>query len=130
MVLTAQNSEIVLGTIKDRSSAERWISETFLAVRLHRNPQHYRLQTDSRVGSTEEQLNTICKQSIDELIANNLIVQQSRLLATESGDAMSRYYVRFDTMKLLVALQEKAKISEIVRDLSASHKYKLFIYPK
>lgn len=36
------------------------------------------------------------------------------VVSTEYGNAMARYYVPFETMKLLIALKNKAKISEIV----------------
>ena len=33
---------------------------------------------------------------------------------TEFGDAMARYYVKFETMKVLLSLEPKSKLSEIV----------------
>jgi ATP-dependent DNA helicase HFM1/MER3 len=44
----------------------------------------------------------------------NLITDSGSFTCTEFGDAMARYYVQFDTMKIFMGLQPKAQISEIV----------------
>jgi ATP-dependent DNA helicase HFM1/MER3 len=48
-----------------------------------------------------------------------LITKTTRLRSTEFGDAMAKYYVSFDTMKLFMSLPPKAKLSEIVSHPSA-----------
>jgi len=37
-----------------------------------------------------------------------------RFKSTEFGDAMARYYVKFDTMRILLSLEQKSKMSELV----------------
>lgn len=37
-----------------------------------------------------------------------------KIECTEFGDAMARYYVRFETMKIILSLEQKSKMSEIV----------------
>ena len=41
-------------------------------------------------------------------------VTDAKIKCTEFGDAMARYYIRFGTMKVLLSLESKSKMSEIV----------------
>lgn len=108
------NSEICLGTIFDQESAKRWLSSTFMFVRLKANPQHYRLDGDTGSDSLDERLEQICDQAIGLLINHDLVTDGPRLKATEYAHAMARYYVSFESMKVLMSLPPGAKISEIV----------------
>lgn len=105
---------MVLGTITDSFSANSWISRTFLSVRLGRNPDYYRLDNHSRGLSARAHLERICRAGIKSLQETGLVSGGNKLLPRESGEAMARYYVHFDTMKTFLGLPAKAKISEIV----------------
>ena len=48
------------------------------------------------------------------LAEEGLITQGEDFKSTEFGDAMARYYLQFDTMKVFLGLPQRAKISEIV----------------
>lgn len=108
------NAEIGLGTISDACSARRWLTGTFLYVRMKRNPDHYRLEGHVGGRDLDERLDHFCKMGIEELQEHRLVTEDSRLKATVFGEAMARYYVNFDTMKTFMALGERAKISDIV----------------
>jgi ATP-dependent DNA helicase HFM1/MER3 len=108
------NAEIGLGTVHDIPSAKRWLASTFLFVRLRRNPTYYQLKENIQSSSEDELLERICEKDINLLRESNLISKQGRLKSTEFGDAMARYYVKFNTMKLIMALPPKAQPSEIV----------------
>ena len=110
----SENAEIGLGTVTDVNSAKRWLAGTFLYVRLKQNPKHYKLDGDTRSSSLEERLEIICARDIQLLQETELISMEGRLKSTHFGDAMARYYVKFETMKVFLSLQQKAKISEIV----------------
>ena len=109
-----QNAEIGLGTIFNNHTACAWLESTFLFVRLSKNPQHYKIEGDAPTGSLQERARLICSRDIDRLLQYDLASGERNIRPTEYGIAMSRYYVRFETMKLVMGLQEKAKISEIV----------------
>jgi ATP-dependent DNA helicase HFM1/MER3 len=64
-----------------------------------------------------EILDTLCEQNLKKLHEYYLITGAGarNVMSTEYSNAMARYYVPFETMKLFMALKSKAKISEIVR---------------
>ena len=86
-------------------------------VRLKANPDHYKIDDDARGHNLDERLEWICTKGIGLLVEHDLVKSNTHLRATEFGDAMARYYVAFETMKTLLALPPKAKVSEIVSQL-------------
>jgi ATP-dependent DNA helicase HFM1/MER3 len=110
------NAEIGLGTVNDLQSAKRWLVGTFLYVRLGRNPDHYKIDEAGRRKDINDWLEHICKKDISLLEQTELIEPNAsgRLRCTVFGDAMAKYYVKFETMKLLLSLPPKAKMSEMV----------------
>lgn len=108
------NAEIGLGTIPSLQAAKKWLSGTFMYVRLKDNPDHYKIEGDTAGRNLDERLEKICTRNVELLEEQDLITTGSRLRTTEFGDAMARYYVDFETMKVFLALPPKAKISEIV----------------
>jgi ATP-dependent DNA helicase HFM1/MER3 len=108
------NAEIGLGTIRDLLSARKWLTSTFLYVRMKHNPTYYKLDGARSGQSVDEQLDDICSRDIKLLCDNNLTMGQELLRCTEFGHAMARYYVHFHSMRILMGLQSKASISEIV----------------
>lgn len=118
------NAEIGLGTITSASSAKKWLTGTFLFVRLKDNPDHYKLDGDASGGNLEERLEVICDKGIALLEENDLVTATPKLHCTEFGNAMSRYYVQFDTMKLIMALPTGARVSEILSTISQAAEFK------
>lgn len=109
------NAEIGLGTIYDHHSARKWLKGTFLYVRLQQNPKHYKLEDSKSGQSLELQVDNICFRCITLLRNNGLTLGQEYLRSTEFGHAMARYYVQFETMKIIMGLQSKCSPSDIVR---------------
>lgn len=107
------NAEIGLGTVTDMKSAIRWLAGTFLFIRLRRNPTHYKLKEGASAHDEDEMLWQICEKDI-KLLQETGLVSMEQLRSTQFGDAMARYYVRFETMKGLLSLKPKATISQIV----------------
>ena len=115
------NAEIGLGMIYDRDSAYRWLSGTFLAVRLQKNPSHYKLDSESPTRDLQKSIRHICQRDISLLLDHGLVDDtrgNDRLHCTVFGEAMSRYYVKFETMKVFLGLEPRAKTSDIVSDRS------------
>src|SRR2546423_610037 len=119
------NAEIGLGTVTDVESAKRWLSGTFLSIRLKQNPSHYKLG-ESISGSTDinSQLEHICKRDIQLLKDAELIQDVGHLQCTEYGDAMSRYCVKFATMQIFLGLGPKSRISDILSAIAQAEEFK------
>ena len=109
-----QNAEIALGTVHDLYTAKRWLTGTFLYVRLAQNPDHYKLDTNLSASTLDDKVEQICKRDIELLQQTGLLTFGSRLKCTEEGEAMARYCVMFNSMKVILSLPPKAKISELV----------------
>ena len=109
------NAEIGLGTVTNLETAKKWLSGTFLFVRLGKNPKHYKLDGDSGQGTLESRMDQICARDIGLLEDASMVKPGDELSCTAFGDAMARYYVKFETMKAVVGLPPAAKLSQMVR---------------
>ncbi|OJD15928.1 hypothetical protein AJ78_03871 [Emergomyces pasteurianus Ep9510] len=118
------NAEIGLGTVTDVQSAERWLAGTFYFIRLRKNPAHYKLKEGADRADEEEMLKEICEENIKRLQEISLITTEEPLKSTEFGDAMARYYIKFETMKLFLSLPPKAKISEILSVIAQADEFR------
>lgn len=107
------NAEIGLGNVSDLESATKWLAGTFLFVRLRRNPTHYKLKEGASQADEDELLRQICEKDI-KLLQDCDLVEKEDLRSTQFGDAMARYYIRFETMKTLLSLKPQATVSQIV----------------
>ncbi|TVY48471.1 ATP-dependent DNA helicase [Lachnellula occidentalis] len=111
------NSEIGLGTVNSLYKAKTWLSGTFLAVRMKQNPSYYNIDGIPPGGDTDKRLEQVCERDIILLQDNELITSGDRINCTEYGEAMSRYMVQFETMKLLLSIPKHAKTEEILHIL-------------
>ncbi|EEP80555.1 conserved hypothetical protein [Uncinocarpus reesii 1704] len=118
------NAEIGLGTVTDLESATRWLSGTFFFTRLQKNPTYYKLKEGCDRTDEEELMRQICDKDIKLLQECILVTPQFPLRSTEFGDAMARYYVKFETMKLFLALPPKAKMSEILSAIAQADEFR------
>lgn len=107
------NAEIGLGNVTNVESAMRWLAGTFLFVRLRRNPTHYKLKEDADENDEDEMLRRICEKDI-KLLQDCSLISSENLRSTPFGDSMARYYVRFETMKILLTLKPQATMSQMV----------------
>ncbi|EXJ81563.1 hypothetical protein A1O1_07627 [Capronia coronata CBS 617.96] len=118
------NAEIGLGTVRDLDTAKQWLAGTFMYVRVMKNPSHYKLREGVDHDSEDELLELLCEQNISLLRDAGFINQDPRLTSTAYGEAMARYCVSFDTMKLFVGLPPKAKTSEILSVLTQAREFR------
>ncbi|KAI7636488.1 P-loop containing nucleoside triphosphate hydrolase protein, partial [Hortaea werneckii] len=118
------NAEIGLGTVTSVCSAKKWLTGTFLYVRLTENPEHYKLDSDAPGCDLDERLENICRKAISQLEHYDLVRADEKLQCTEFGDAMARYYLQFDTMKVFLSLPPQAKISEILSVISQAAEFR------
>ncbi|KAK6199129.1 hypothetical protein LQW54_010048 [Pestalotiopsis sp. IQ-011] len=116
------NSEIGLGTIKNLDTAKKWLSGTFLFVRMRQAPQHYLSEmpeTDKLNRSKPEVLiQAWCERDIEQLQTFNLITRTEPLSCTQYGTAMARYMIPFDTMKELLDIPIGSNVEELLISLS------------
>ncbi|QSS51070.1 helicase family member [Histoplasma capsulatum var. duboisii H88] len=117
------NSEIGLGTVTDVESATRWLAGTFFFIRLRKNPARYKLKEAANRSDEEEMLKEICEENIRRLQECSLITSEEPLRSTEFGDAMARYYIKFETMRLFLSLPPKAKMSEILSVIAQADEF-------
>ncbi|TVY57869.1 ATP-dependent DNA helicase MER3 [Lachnellula cervina] len=111
------NSEIGLGTVNSLYKAKTWLSGTFLAVRMRQNPNYYNIDGIPPGQDTDKRLEQVCERDIKLLQDSELITSGGRISCTEYGEAMSRYMVQFETMKLLLSIPKHAKTEEILHIL-------------
>lgn len=118
------NAEIGLGTVTNVSSAKKWLTGTFLYVRLKENPEHYKIEGDLPGLDLDERLENICAKGLAALQEHDLVRGPIQLQCTEFGHSMARYYVKLETMKRFLGLPPKAKISEILSALCMAAEFK------
>lgn len=99
-------SEIVLGTITSEAVARKWIDSTYLHVRLQKNPENYGLKKNCPPALKEAAVANWCSKSIEILVKHKLLehTRENKLVATETGRAMARHYLCFNTMACLTTL--------------------------
>ncbi|KAF9516347.1 hypothetical protein BS47DRAFT_677419 [Hydnum rufescens UP504] len=122
-------SEICLGTISDIRTAKTWLRNSFLFQRLQRNPSHYSSLGDKTMEETwQERLDQLVTNSIltlnkAELISmqdNSRIDDASSFSITDYGEIMTRYYIRFSTMRMIKALPEDAGLKSLLETICQS----------
>jgi ATP-dependent DNA helicase HFM1/MER3 len=111
------NAEIGLGTVFDADSAKRWLAGTFLSVRFQKSPAHYQLKQGLATDKDSTSLVAVCDKDLALLQSSNLVSNRVQLKCTELGDAMARYCVKLETMKIFAGLPPKAQMSEIVSEV-------------
>jgi ATP-dependent DNA helicase HFM1/MER3 len=82
-------------------------------VRLRRNPTYYKLKEGASQEDEDQLLRQICEKDI-KLLQECGLVENEKLCSTPFGDAMARYYIRFETIKKLLSLKTQADLPQIV----------------
>lgn len=110
------NAEISLGAITNLETAKKWLERSFLYIRLKKNASNYRFDDENaqEAGDVDRRITGICKRDLAALTSTKLVTDDGALSSTEFGEAMTRYCVRFKTMKLFLKLPERAKMSDVV----------------
>lgn len=122
------NSEIGLETIRDMDEAKTWMKGTFFYRRLLKNPAKYDVSgTQTHVARSLDKkaldlkIQKICDTDMANLEESGMITSSiagdGRYIyrATDIGQAMSKYMIRFTTMKKLLQIPQSADSKQIVR---------------
>jgi ATP-dependent DNA helicase HFM1/MER3 len=113
------NAEIVLETITNTKSAIEWLKSTFLAIRLSKNPEYYKILNSRETRSVQQLLESLVSQTVDTLSKYKLIRAISgRLEKSNLGETMAKFYLKLNAMKEIVAMKLPASIKSIIETIS------------
>jgi len=63
----------------------------------------------------DHQLDEICEKDLNLLLDTSLIMRNNnQYKSTEYGIAMAAYYIKFGSMKIIMLIKQKARVSGIV----------------
>ncbi|XP_010528238.1 PREDICTED: DExH-box ATP-dependent RNA helicase DExH17 isoform X2 [Tarenaya hassleriana] len=98
-------AEIVQLTISDITRAIEWMKCSYLYVRMKKNPENYAIRKGIPKDRVEKHLQEVCVQKISELSRYQMIWTDSDgfvLKPQEPGRLMTKYYLKFNTMKYIM----------------------------
>ncbi|KAF0975097.1 hypothetical protein FDP41_005850 [Naegleria fowleri] len=94
------NAEICLNSVRNITEAIFWVKSTFLYVRIQKNPEYYGLEKSNNL---DEKIEEILKKRIEELCEKELlVVNDGSVSSTPFGQVMSRLYIQYKTMCMLL----------------------------
>ncbi|OIV97201.1 hypothetical protein TanjilG_28952 [Lupinus angustifolius] len=112
-------AEIVQLTVSDISKAIEWIQYSYLYVRMKRqNPEHYTIKKGISGGRLEKHVQEICVQKVNELSQHQMVwIDEDGFLLRPlyPGRLMTKYYLRFDTMKKIMQTPENCSLEDGLR---------------
>ncbi|XP_021769181.1 DExH-box ATP-dependent RNA helicase DExH17-like [Chenopodium quinoa] len=108
-------AEIVQLTIPDITRAIEWIKCSYLYVRMKKNPETYAIQKGISRDRIESHMQDICVKKVNELSRNQLIWTDEDgflLKPLEPGRLMTKYYLKFNTMKYIMQTQSNCSLED------------------
>lgn len=111
-------AEIVQLTISDIARAIEWMKCSYLYVRMKKNPEKYAVKKGITNDQIEKHMQGICVEKINQLLHHQMIWtdEDSFLLKPqEPGRLMTKYYLKFDTMKHIMKAPEKCSLEDALR---------------
>ncbi|KAH7958490.1 hypothetical protein HPB49_002006 [Dermacentor silvarum] len=122
------NVELVLGSLPrpDLSGCLAWARETFLHVRLLKNPKHYGFPPGLTRSGAEEALQGLCREAVEALSAAGLVnVDRDTgcLKPNGAGCLMARQCISLDTMRRFSELGGKLSLADLLWSLSCCSEF-------
>ncbi|KAJ3167141.1 Sec63 [Geranomyces variabilis] len=123
------NSEVVLGAVQSTKSAFDWLRSSFLYVRMRKNPAHYKLKNCTHAAgklSAEQRLESICLRDLELLKEHGIMTmspESGNLKATEIGESMARYYIKFATAVTVLKMRPKAGLADALETLCRAEEF-------
>ncbi|KAL6634739.1 hypothetical protein ACP70R_027410 [Stipagrostis hirtigluma subsp. patula] len=111
------NAEIVQLTVSDITLAIEWIKCSYLYIRIKKNPESYGVKRGIPPHLLEKQIQDICVEKIHELVEYGLIWTDEDgflLQPLEPGRLMAKFYLKFDTMKLIVKASASCSLEDLL----------------
>ncbi|XP_010936598.1 ATP-dependent DNA helicase MER3 homolog [Elaeis guineensis] len=112
------NAEIVQMTVSDISMAIEWLKCSYLYVRIKKNPENYGIKRGIPRERLEKNLREICIQKINELSEYGMIWTDEDgflLKSLEPGRLMTKFYLKFETMKLIVKAPGSSNLGDVLQ---------------
>ncbi|XP_055804712.1 DExH-box ATP-dependent RNA helicase DExH17 isoform X2 [Solanum dulcamara] len=111
-------AEIVQLTVSDITGAIEWMKCSFLYVRIRKNPEKYAVRKGLTGDRLERHMQDICVQNVNELSRYQLIWTDEDgflLKPLEPGKLMTKYYLKFDTMKHIMQAPGNCSIEDALQ---------------
>ncbi|XP_057523188.1 DExH-box ATP-dependent RNA helicase DExH17 isoform X2 [Amaranthus tricolor] len=108
-------AEIVQLTVPDITRAIEWMKCSYLYVRMKKNPENYAVQKGFSVDRIERHMQDICVKKVNELSRHQIIWTDEDgflLKPLEPGRLMTKYYLKFDTMKYIMQSQTNCRLED------------------
>ncbi|KAL3526077.1 hypothetical protein ACH5RR_014449 [Cinchona calisaya] len=108
-------AEIVQLTISDITRAIEWMKCSYLYVRMKKNPEIYSVKKGLPGNRVEKHMQEICVRKINELSRYQMIWTDEDgflLKPLEPGMLMTKYYLKFDTMKHIMLAPASCSIED------------------
>ncbi|CAA0824472.1 ATP-dependent DNA helicase MER3 homolog [Striga hermonthica] len=108
-------AEIVQSTVSDITRAIEWMKCSYLYVRMKKNPQNYSISKGLTGNQIERHLQDICVQKVNELSQYQMVWTDEDgflLKPLEPGRLMTKYYLKFDTMKHIIQAPANCTIED------------------
>ena len=119
------NSEIVLKTLTHVNTAKKWITSSYLYVRIVKNPSFYGLTKNASYTEVISFLQESIMNGIKDLREHNLIVcaPDGSIETTGAGTLMARFCVAYKTMKLFCEVKGDESLPELIELISHAHEF-------
>eukprot|EP00954_Amorphochlora_amoebiformis_P001113 86192-Amorphochlora_amoeboformis.AAC.1 len=117
------NAEVALETVRDEAQAIAWINSTFLKIRMRENPKLY----GSPTQDVSRKLAIIIKKHLAALKKTGLLTQikgSSAFVSSLLGQLMAKYYLRFETVKLLSSIGSSIDATSLIRIVAQAEEFK------
>lgn len=128
------NAEVSLGTVTNVEEAVRWLSYTYLYVRLTLNPLSYgvpykSMESDPRLTEYRTELITGAARQLDKARMIRFDERTGQFSATDQGRIASHFYIKYDTVEVindhLKSLMTEADIFALVSQSQEFHQIKV-----
>ncbi|PIA61816.1 hypothetical protein AQUCO_00200069v1 [Aquilegia coerulea] len=116
-------AEIVQLTVSDITRAIEWMKCSYLYVRMKKNPENYGVKKKIPGESLERHMQEICVQKVNELSRHGMIWMDEYgflLKPLEPGKLMTKYYLKFDTMKNIMQTPESCTLEDALHIICRS----------
>ncbi|KAJ3703908.1 hypothetical protein LUZ61_007613 [Rhynchospora tenuis] len=117
------NAEIVQMTVTDISLAIEWLKCSYLYIRIKKNPERYGIKRGIPPDRLVKQLREICVQKVHELSDYGLVWTDEDgflLKPLDPGKMMTKFYLKFDTMKMIVKAPGSSSLEDVLRVICSS----------
>ncbi|KAK7293418.1 hypothetical protein RJT34_16283 [Clitoria ternatea] len=106
-------AEIVQLTVSDITKAIEWLKCSYLYVRMQMNPTNYAIKKGISGIRLEKHVQELCLQKVNELSQFQMVwIDEDGFLLRplDPGRLMTKYYLRFETMKQIMRTPENCSL--------------------